>query len=249
MSHYMTALAMKQAGLKPASKIVLYWLADHHNGETGLCFPSLNTLCVRCEMDRSTVVRHLDALETAGLVSRERRTRDNGSQTSTAYFLHLVPVAEYNSPCGKMQQPPVAKCDPHNLGNNNLGNKQEVATLPVHDHFADFWDAYPHRNGAKKNRKGAEAAFSKALKAATAEQIAGGVEAMRNAPDVLRGYACDPTTWLNQQGWTDDIPANIPDQRNGQPNYKSSRSPRPGDGSATVDAFAAVAARIIQRQK
>jgi hypothetical protein len=41
MSHYMTALAMKQRGLKPAAKIVLYWLADHHNGETGRCFPSL----------------------------------------------------------------------------------------------------------------------------------------------------------------------------------------------------------------
>ena len=35
MSHYMTALAMKQKGLKPATKIVLYWIADHHNGETG----------------------------------------------------------------------------------------------------------------------------------------------------------------------------------------------------------------------
>jgi DNA-binding transcriptional ArsR family regulator len=204
MSHYMTALAMKQLGLKPAAKIVLYWLAEHHNGKTGHCFPSLNTLCLCCEMDRSTIVRHLDGLEAAGLVSRERRVRDNGSQTSTAYFLHLVPVAEYNSPCCKMQQPPVAKCHPHNLGNNNLGNEQEVATLPVHDHFADFWDAYPHRNGVRLKKVVAQKAFSEALKSATAEQIAAGVEMMRNAPDVLRGFARDPTTWLDQQGWQDE---------------------------------------------
>ena len=111
----MTALAMKQAGLKPASKIVLYWLADHHNGETGLCFPSLKTLERECEMNRSTIIRHLETLEDAGLISREKRARDNGSQTSTAYHLHLVHVAERNTPCCKTQQPPVAKCDPLNL--------------------------------------------------------------------------------------------------------------------------------------
>jgi DNA-binding MarR family transcriptional regulator len=99
MSHYMTALAMKQTGLKPAAKIVLYWLADHYNGETGLCFPSLKKLADECEMDKSTIVRHLKALEEAGLIQRQARTRANGSQTSTSYLLHLTPVAERDSPC------------------------------------------------------------------------------------------------------------------------------------------------------
>ena len=36
----MTALAMKQQGLRPATKVVLYWIADHHNSETGDCFPA-----------------------------------------------------------------------------------------------------------------------------------------------------------------------------------------------------------------
>ena len=122
----MTALAMKQRGLKPAAKIVLYWLADHHNGETGACFPSLKTLETECEMNRSAIVRHLNALEEAGLIERIRRTRENGSQTSTAYVLRLTPVAERNTPCCKTQQPPVAKCDPLNLGNNNLGNEPSL---------------------------------------------------------------------------------------------------------------------------
>jgi DNA-binding MarR family transcriptional regulator len=133
MSHYMTALAMQQRGLKPAAKIVLYWLADHHNSETEACFPSLNTLAGECEMDRSTVVRHLEALDEAGLIARDKRTRANGSQTSTAYTLTLTPVAKYNSPCCKTQQPPVAKCDPHNLGTINLGNEEE-------DTFVSLWE-------------------------------------------------------------------------------------------------------------
>jgi uncharacterized protein YdaU (DUF1376 family) len=73
--------------------------------------------------------------------------------------------------------------------------------------FQDFWDAYPHRNG-KKKRKDAEAVFAKAIKrGVTVQQIAEGVANMRNDPDVQRGYARDPTTWLNQQGWTDEFDA------------------------------------------
>lgn len=125
MSHYMTALAMRQKGLKPAAKIVLYWLADHHNSETGACFPSLKTLASECEMDVATVKRHLAALEAMGMIYREKRHRANGSQTSSQYILRMQEPLSQNAP------PPGAKCatplaqnhTPHNLGNNNLGNK------------------------------------------------------------------------------------------------------------------------------
>lgn len=134
MSHYMTALAMKQKGLKPGPKIVLYWLADHHNGETGLCCPSLSTLAKECEMSKATVVRHLDFLEKEGLIVRSERHRENGSQTSSHYHLSMKqPVSNCDSPCLKMSTPPVSKCDPHNLGNNNLGNEpigQQGELLP-----------------------------------------------------------------------------------------------------------------------
>jgi len=127
MSHYMTALAMRQTGLKPASKIVLYWLADHHNSETGHCFPSLKTLASECEMDVATVKRHLAGLESAGLIERRHRHRENGSQTSTEYTLHLSATLAQNAP------PPSAKCaapvaqndTPHNLGRYNLGREPE----------------------------------------------------------------------------------------------------------------------------
>ena len=73
------------------------------------------------------------------------------------------------------------------------------------DGFQAFWDAYPHRNGQKKNRKGAEAKFAKAIKSGvSAEQIMAGVRAMMADPDVQRGYARDAATWLNQEGWKDE---------------------------------------------
>ena len=98
MSHYMTALAMKQKGLKPAAKIVLYWLADHHNSETGKCFPSLKTLAIECEMDVATVKRHLKHLEDIGVIHRHQRHRENGSQTSTQYTLQMSEPLAQNAP-------------------------------------------------------------------------------------------------------------------------------------------------------
>jgi hypothetical protein len=160
MSHYMTALAMKQKGLKPAAKIVLYWLADHHNEGTGLCFPSLKTLADECEMNKSTLIRHLDALEEAGLIERDKRNRENGSRASNSYMLTLTPVAECNHPCRETQQAPVAKRDRHtNLGNTNLGNEQDnghrdaAAGSNLHQQDGVF-DLFPFQGKTKKQYVG-----------------------------------------------------------------------------------------------
>ena len=96
MSHYMTALAMRQTGIKPAAKIVLYWIADHHNGETGECFPSINRLADLCEMSRRAVEGHIAELERIGLLKRHTRIVSGRGQTSNGYTLHLVETAPQN---------------------------------------------------------------------------------------------------------------------------------------------------------
>ena len=72
MSHAATNWAIKQRGLKPAAKIVLWHLADCHNGHTGQCNPRQALLAEMCEMGRSTLNRHLDELEKRGLIKRHR---------------------------------------------------------------------------------------------------------------------------------------------------------------------------------
>ena len=75
MSHDATGWAIKQRGLKPATKIVLWQLCDRFHPDNG-CFPSQETLSNVCEMSRSSLNEHLDALELAGLIRREQR-REN----------------------------------------------------------------------------------------------------------------------------------------------------------------------------
>lgn len=74
------------------------------------------------------------------------------------------------------------------------------------DHFQSFWNTYPHRNGAKKGRAKAEASYSRHFKAGISEQdIIDGAKRYSRDRQVVDGYAKDPTTWLNQRGWEDDI--------------------------------------------
>lgn len=72
MSHDATNWAIKQRGLKPAVKIVLWHLCDRYHPDHG-CFPSQETLANDCEMSRASINRHLDELEQMGLIARERQ--------------------------------------------------------------------------------------------------------------------------------------------------------------------------------
>lgn len=200
MSHYMTALAMKQTGLKPATKIVLYWLADHHNGETGKCFPSLNRLASLAEMDKSTVVRHIDALVELGLVDRVHSNRNDGGYSSTNYILKLNDPLSQNatSPCSKLSTPLVAKCDT-NLGSNNLGNR----TNYIFDNFDDIWGIYPKKQGKGAAKKAYEKAMKKIDPNILLDRIKAYVEAIQNK-DLQ--YIPMLSTWLNQERWGDDLP-------------------------------------------
>ena len=127
----MTALAMRQKGLKPATKIVLYWLADHHNGETGRCFPSLARLSDVCELSKRSVQDHLKALEEAGLITIAQNFREDGQQTANSFVLHLVGDEGWqNLPAGVAESAREGwqNLPANNLGINNLG--REPTPLP-----------------------------------------------------------------------------------------------------------------------
>lgn len=71
MSHAATNWAIRQRGLKPAAKIVLWHLCDRYHPDNG-CFPSQEALAEDAEMSRSALNNHLAALEDAGLIRREQ---------------------------------------------------------------------------------------------------------------------------------------------------------------------------------
>ena len=200
MSHYMTALAMQQKGIKPATKIVLYWIADHHNSETDACFPSLATLSDECEMSKRAVQAHIDTLSYAGLIERVERKRGNGSRTSNGYRLNLTKQAWQNlpPPIAESARPPMQNLPALNLGTNNLGN----ITSKNMSIFDNLWQIYPKKVGKGTAKK----ALAKAMTKATADQIQHSLAVFVRAwGNQDKKFMPHLATWLNGERWDDEI--------------------------------------------
>ena len=87
MSHEGTNWAIRQKGLKPATKLVLWYLCDRHNPDFG-CFPRQDRLAAEAEMSVSSLNDHLRLLEAAGLIRRIRRSDPKTKQQlATLYIL------------------------------------------------------------------------------------------------------------------------------------------------------------------
>ena len=91
MSHEATNWAIKQRGLKPTTKIVLWHLCDRFNPDYG-CFPAQSRLAHDCEISRSTLNDHLGHLEAIGLLRRVPRIDPaTKRQLPTRYILGFEP--------------------------------------------------------------------------------------------------------------------------------------------------------------
>lgn len=97
MSHDATNWAIKQRGIKPALKVVLWNLCDRYHPDNG-CFPSQDTLAADCEVPRSTLNVYLRELEDAGLIAREQRRKEGSNrQERTRYRFPFEP--DFPAPC------------------------------------------------------------------------------------------------------------------------------------------------------
>jgi DNA-binding transcriptional MocR family regulator len=110
MSHDATNWAIKQRGMKPSTKHVLWHLCDRFHPDHG-CFPAQETLADDCEMSRRSINNHLDELERRGLIKRVVRTdKKNRRRKSTLYLLAFqFPGAEIPETVDETVQKPCAK--------------------------------------------------------------------------------------------------------------------------------------------
>ena len=87
MSHKATVWAIQQRGLKPATKIVLWFLCDRHNPDFG-CFPTQARLADDAEMSISALNEHLSKLQDLRLIHRVRaQDAHTHKRLATRYIL------------------------------------------------------------------------------------------------------------------------------------------------------------------
>ena len=212
----MTALAMKQQGLRPATKLVLYWIAAHHNSETGDCFPSINRLAVLCEMSRRSVETQITALEDQGLLKRISQYRDTGGKTANSYLLELTGTLEnlddaqnLRMVCEKTAHGDTQNLRMNNLVRRNLGKNKNIninTTYQTITEFEKWWDIYPR----KVEKYKAATLFSKIINEVEFDTLIKATEKYAEAvKDKEKKFIPHPTTWLNGRRWND--PLEIPE--------------------------------------
>ncbi len=88
MSWLATAKAMQvREGVTSAEKMVMMSLADHHNRESGRCFPAVKTIADDAIISERQAVRVLQSLASKGFIEIQPQHTANGRQTSNEYTL------------------------------------------------------------------------------------------------------------------------------------------------------------------
>ena len=86
MSYFNHIYAASPDELPHRARTVYIYLRDRAGKGTD-CWPAVNTIAADLQLSRSTVKRALHDLVKAGLIEKELRYRENGSNTSNRFIL------------------------------------------------------------------------------------------------------------------------------------------------------------------
>lgn len=116
-----------QQDIKPAAKkLVLLALANRAD-EDGFCFPGYKRLAEQCSLSRRAVIDHISSLIEDGVIEKDARTRENGSDTSNLYKLAYGVGCKSRTPPGANPAPP--ECKPCTPIYEHINNKQKNSAL------------------------------------------------------------------------------------------------------------------------
>jgi DNA-binding transcriptional ArsR family regulator/ribosomal protein S11 len=202
--------AWEQECSNAGEKLTLIALADHA-GESGSAFPGCARLGEKTGQGESTIRRHLDSLEAAGMLERERRRRPDGTLGTYAYQLlnqrsDRAVVEPTTAHFEHHQRSPVSGSPAltRERAEPSVPNRQvEPSVFLLDADFEAFWATYGRVGPKKDARKGYEAARKKA----SAIEIQQGLErwvAYWAQPGAAKVKW--PQGWLTEERWNDDPP-------------------------------------------
>lgn len=216
-------------------KVVLVALCFRADAKSHETIVGQQTIAEMTGASPDTVRRALDALDERGVITRERRHGPGGYRTSdrttvnsatypadstvgeadesTAYPAQSLVGAEpsrqtaYKADSGHLtstQRSP----NPHTAGAINdpsVDPSVDPSDTPLPpDRFDEFYAVWPK----KVDKPAAKRAWAKAVRRVSPEVIIAAAVAFRDNPHIPpKQYIRNPATWLNGDGWDDDLPA------------------------------------------
>jgi hypothetical protein len=207
----------------PSGRAVLSILCDYADN-SGICYPSINTISQASGLTRRTVITAISKLCEAGYIQKQGELYENNGYKNNTYTLNLdniIMTPSVNStlpPSVKITPPLVQNLHPNTVNNNTKKNIQKKISRPelqpdkLDADFERFWEAYPKRIGGSP-KKPSKQKFMLIIKnkIATAEQMIAGAQAYANhlvkTGKANTEYVKQATTWLNGECWNNEISA------------------------------------------
>lgn len=227
---------------KQSHLLVLLALADYANDE-GQCWPSMASIAKKARITERGARKIVRELEGNGWLSINISGGRNGTNV---YIINPEQCSPRND------VPPEQECinpeQPFRGGRNSGSgepsyNHQEPSFLSIDhpapkskptDFFAEFWDRYPKRVGKADAHK----AYIRAMKKITHDDLMFALSERLPALEAReKKYRPNPSTWLNQERWQDDIDTD----------HNADGSVQSRSRNGMVDAFAQVAAERMAR--
>ncbi|MBF9244626.1 helix-turn-helix domain-containing protein [Pseudomonas syringae pv. tomato] len=211
MSMELMVKAMKTKVGNPLRKLVLVKLADNASDQ-GECWPSYQHIADQCEIDRSTVRRHIKNLADQGLLRIENRAGPKGN-SSNLYFLTLegggtdsTPVGPKSTGVGTQPTPPVGPESTRTSHSSEPVNEPKpMCNTGTVKGFDQFWKMYPRKLGKDKASKAwqklqmTEALYD-LIVSALAKHVATPGWTKDNGQFIPHA-----ATWLNGKRWEDEV--------------------------------------------
>lgn len=215
MSMDLMVKAMKTKVGNPLRKLVLVKLADNASDQ-GECWPSYQHIADQCEIDRSTVRKHIKQLEAQGFLRIENRDGPKGN-SSNLYCLTLKGVGQNSTPVGPestgVGRQPTGGVGPESTRTSHSSEPviepKPMRTKGAQEGFAQFWKLYPR----KVDKAKAEKAWNKLdMTPGLFAEICTALAKQATSLDWLKSggqYIPHPTTWLNGRRWEDEVSLSV----------------------------------------
>jgi len=171
------------------------------------------------------LTKHAEAVE------QRRHAASNGGKAKALKDKELALAAGTLPACQPEPEPKIEET-------KNVSSITSLALVKPNG-FARFWEAYPNKSG----KRDAEKAYIRALRRAEGPDpprtILDGVERAKSSRKWREGFIKNPSTWLNQDCWTDEeTPEANPHERLNPTDKRTAREDNLGRGFAVAMAVA-----------
>ena len=190
------------------AKLVLISLADRAN-DHGQCWPAISTIADDCHCSRRTVERALTYLEEKGFIRRQTRASEGMKETNIYHM--TLDASQSRIDASQSRKGSVTESHKTPIETPKIKDNDQIAR------FEQFWTRYPRKVGKPKAR----AVFDKLV---TTDDLLDAIlwnidqRLEQGEWDAARGvkYIPHPTTWLNREGWNDQITPRATDSKTDQ---------------------------------